>query len=112
MQPPGSAPEVMALTENVVSATPSQLASRACVVTSVTCEPTTVVASVENVAAGAPMPEITPLTTYHAVVPAATSVGTITQSPSAGGTGTITATVGSLAPGQSAVLSFGVRITP
>ena len=52
-----------------------------------------------------------PLTTYHAVVPAATSIGTVTA-PAAGANGTIQATVGSLASGQSAVLTFGVRITP
>ena len=52
-----------------------------------------------------------PLTTYHAVVPAATSIGTVTA-PGAGASGSIQATVGSLAPGQSAVLTFGVRIAP
>ncbi len=52
-----------------------------------------------------------PLTTYHATVPAATSIGTVTA-PAAGATGTVQATVGTLAPGQSAVLSFGVRIAP
>ena len=52
-----------------------------------------------------------PLTTYHAVVPAAVTIGTVLP-PAAGTSGTITATVGSLAPGQSAVLSFGVRIAP
>ena len=52
-----------------------------------------------------------PLTTYHAVVAAATTIGTVTA-PGAGSAGTISATVGSLAPGQSAVLTFGVRITP
>jgi uncharacterized repeat protein (TIGR01451 family) len=52
-----------------------------------------------------------PLTTYHAVVPAATTIGTVTT-PAAGASGSIQATVGSLAPGQQAVLSFGVRITP
>ncbi len=52
-----------------------------------------------------------PLTTYHAVVPAATTIGTVTA-PAAGATGSVQATVGTLAPGQSAVLTFGVRITP
>jgi uncharacterized repeat protein (TIGR01451 family) len=52
-----------------------------------------------------------PLTTYHAVVPAATSIGTVTA-PAAGAAGSVQATVGTLAPGQSAVLTFGVRITP
>ncbi|MET0384273.1 MAG: hypothetical protein ABW032_12710 [Burkholderiaceae bacterium] len=52
-----------------------------------------------------------PLTTYHAVVPAATTIGTVTA-PGAGAAGSVQATVGTLAPGQSAVLTFGVRITP
>ena len=52
-----------------------------------------------------------PLTTYHAVVPAATSIGTV-LAPAAGASGSVQATVGSLAPGQSAVLTFGVRISP
>jgi uncharacterized repeat protein (TIGR01451 family) len=42
---------------------------------------------------------------------AATTVGTVTG-PTAGNTGTVTATVGTLTPGQSAVLTFGVRINP
>ena len=48
-------------------------------------------------------------TTYHNTVPAATSVGSVTA-PGNGATGTVQATVGTLAPGQSAVLTFGVRI--
>lgn len=52
-----------------------------------------------------------PFTTYHAVVPAATSMGTVTA-PAAGAAGSVQATVGTLAPGQSAVLTFGVRISP
>ncbi len=52
-----------------------------------------------------------PLTTYHAVVPAAVTIGTVLP-PTAGTSGSITATVGTLAAGQSAVLTFGVRITP
>jgi uncharacterized repeat protein (TIGR01451 family) len=52
-----------------------------------------------------------PLTTYHATVPAATTIGTVTA-PGANTAGTIQATVGSLAPGQVAVLTFGVRIAP
>ena len=52
-----------------------------------------------------------PLTTYHAVVPAAVTVGSVVA-PTAGTSGTVTATVGALAAGQSAVLTFGVRITP
>ena len=50
-------------------------------------------------------------TTYHATVPAATTVGTV-SAPSAGSTGTVQATVGTLTPGQAAVLTFGVRINP
>jgi trimeric autotransporter adhesin len=42
---------------------------------------------------------------------AATTVGTVTG-PAAGTTGTVTATIGTLTPGQSAVVTFGVRITP
>ncbi len=42
---------------------------------------------------------------------AATTVGTV-AAPTAGGTGTVVATVGTLAPGASAVLTFGVRIQP
>jgi uncharacterized repeat protein (TIGR01451 family) len=50
-------------------------------------------------------------TTYSAVVPASTTIGSITT-PAAGATGAITATVGTLGPGQSAVIVFGVRIDP
>jgi uncharacterized repeat protein (TIGR01451 family) len=50
-------------------------------------------------------------TTYSAANPASTTVGTI-SAPAGGATGTISATVGSLAPGQSAVITFGVRIDP
>lgn len=42
---------------------------------------------------------------------AATTVGTITG-PTAGTTGTVTATIGTLTPGQSAIVTFGVRINP
>jgi len=52
-----------------------------------------------------------PLTTYHATVPAATTIGTVTA-PAGGAAGTVQATVGTLAAGQSAVMSFGVRIAP
>jgi hypothetical protein len=44
-------------------------------------------------------------------MPASTTVGTITN-PANGGAGTIVATVGTLAPGQSAVITFGVQINP
>lgn len=50
-------------------------------------------------------------TTYHATVPASTTIGTVTA-PSNGATGTIQASVGTLTPGQSAVVAFGVRINP
>ena len=51
---------------------------------------------------------------YTVISPAAssapkTTVGTITG-PSAGGTGTISATIGTLAPAQGAVVTFGVKI--
>ena len=52
-----------------------------------------------------------PLTTYHATVPAATTIGTVTA-PAGGASGSVQATVGSLAPGQSVAMTFGVRITP
>jgi uncharacterized repeat protein (TIGR01451 family) len=48
-------------------------------------------------------------TTYHATVPAASTAGTV-SAPANGATGTVQATVGTLAPGQSATLTFGVRI--
>ena len=50
-------------------------------------------------------------TTYHAVVVAAVSQGAITA-PTAGSAGTVSANVGTLAAGASAVMSFGVRINP
>lgn len=46
-------------------------------------------------------------TTYHATVPAATTVGSVTVT-----TGTVSATVGTLAPGANAVVTFGVQINP
>jgi uncharacterized repeat protein (TIGR01451 family) len=43
----------------------------------------------------------------------ATTVGSIAGgAPAVGGTGTINANVGTLTPGQSAVVTFGVRINP
>jgi trimeric autotransporter adhesin len=48
-------------------------------------------------------------TTVSAI--AATTLGTVTG-PALVGTGSITATVGTLTPGQSASLTFGVKITP
>ena len=50
-------------------------------------------------------------TTYSAAVAAAVSQGSITA-PGAGTTGTVSASVGTLAAGASAVMSFGVRINP
>jgi uncharacterized repeat protein (TIGR01451 family) len=50
-------------------------------------------------------------TTYSAAVLASTSVGGIVT-PANGATGTITATIGTLGPGQSAVIVFGIRIDP
>ena len=44
---------------------------------------------------------------------AATTVGSIgADSPAVGGTGTVTANVGTLTPGQSALVTFGVKINP
>ena len=55
--------------------------------------------------------DVTPtFTTYHATVPAATSVGTVASTPASGGTGTITVNVGTLAPNASAVVTYGVQI--
>ncbi len=50
-------------------------------------------------------------TTYHTAVPASSSQGAITV-PTAGSTGTFSASVGTLAAGGSAVVMFGVRINP
>ncbi len=54
-------------------------------------------------------------TTYHTgsggSAPAATTVGSI-SAPAAGSSGTISANIGTLTPFQSAVVTFGVRITP
>jgi trimeric autotransporter adhesin len=50
-------------------------------------------------------------TTYHAVVPTSASQGSVTA-PLANAMGTFSATVGTLAPGASATLTFGVRINP
>jgi uncharacterized repeat protein (TIGR01451 family) len=65
-------------------------------------------ASVTNVVVS----DATPVnTTYSGAGAAATTVGTITA-PAPGAIGTISADVGTLAPGQSAVITFGVRIDP
>ena len=50
-------------------------------------------------------------TTYHAVVAASVSQGSVTT-PLANAMGTFSATVGTLTPGASATLTFGVRINP
>jgi uncharacterized repeat protein (TIGR01451 family) len=50
-------------------------------------------------------------TTYSASVAASTTVGSVTT-PSGGSAGTITATIGTLSPGQSATIVFGIRINP
>lgn len=50
-------------------------------------------------------------TTYDATGPAATSQGGITA-PASGAPGTISAAVGTLTPSASAVINFGVRISP
>lgn len=52
-------------------------------------------------------------TTYHGSgVAAAVTVGAVTTVPSNGSAGALQATVGTLTPGQTAVLTFGVRIDP
>jgi uncharacterized repeat protein (TIGR01451 family) len=50
-------------------------------------------------------------TTYSNAVPASTTQGSIVT-PANGAAGTITATVGTLAPGQSATILVGIRINP
>ena len=56
-------------------------------------------------------PAYTTYDTAGGVAPATTTVGSVTA-PSNGSPGTVVATVGTLAPGASAVLTFGVRIQP
>ncbi len=65
-------------------------------------------ATVNNVVVSDATP---PNTTYSATVPASTSLGGIVT-PAPGAAGTITATILSLGPGQSAVIVFGIRIDP
>jgi len=56
--------------------------------------------------------DATPAYTTLSTAPA-TTVGTITApTPAVGAAGTVTATVGTLTPGQSALLTFGVKIQP
>jgi len=50
-------------------------------------------------------------TTYSNAVAATTSQGSVTT-PGSGNAGTITATIGTLSPGQSATIVFGVQINP
>jgi uncharacterized repeat protein (TIGR01451 family) len=50
-------------------------------------------------------------TVYSGTIAASTSVGTISTPPS-GSAGTISATIGTLGPGQTAVINFGIRINP
>ena len=50
-------------------------------------------------------------TTYSSSVAASTTQGTVTP-PGSGNPGTITATIGTLAPGQTATIVFGIRINP
>jgi uncharacterized repeat protein (TIGR01451 family) len=65
-------------------------------------------ATVNNVVVSDATP---PGTTYSATVPASTTVGGVVA-PANGAAGTITATIGTLGPGQSAVVEFGIRINP
>ena len=51
-------------------------------------------------------------TTYSATVPAATTIGTVSSAPANGTAGTFQFNIGTLNPGQSAVISFGVKINP
>jgi uncharacterized repeat protein (TIGR01451 family) len=56
--------------------------------------------------------DATPAFTTLSTTPAVT-LGTISAPiPAMGSAGTVTATVGTLTPGQSAVLTFGVKIQP
>ena len=61
---------------------------------------------------GLVLSDATPVsTTYHITVPAATTLGTVTA-PATGAAGTVTATIGTLTPSASVVLTFGVKINP
>jgi trimeric autotransporter adhesin len=57
-------------------------------------------------------PSNTVYSTGAGTAPATTSLGTITQVPANGTSGTVQATVGTLVPLQSVVVTFGVRINP
>jgi trimeric autotransporter adhesin len=71
--------------------------------------------TVQNIGAanatGVTVSDTTPAYTTLNTAPA-TTVGSITATPAVGASGTITANIGTLAPSQSAVLTFRVRITP
>ncbi|WP_438479671.1 beta strand repeat-containing protein [Oleiharenicola lentus] len=55
--------------------------------------------------------DVTPtFTVYHATVPAATSAGAITTSPTGGAAGSFRAELGNIAAGASVVFTFGVQI--
>lgn len=61
---------------------------------------------------GVVVSDATPANTrYHAAVPATTSLGTV-STPADASAGTVQATLGTLAPGQEAVVRFSVRINP
>jgi trimeric autotransporter adhesin len=57
-------------------------------------------------------PANTVYNTGAGTAPAATTAGTITASPTNGTSGTVQATIGTLVPLQSVVVTFGVRINP
>lgn len=72
--------------------------------------------TVQNVgsanATGVTVSDATPSYTVLSTLPA-TTVGTITPpTPAVGAAGTVTATIGTLTPGQSAIVTFGVKISP
>ena len=49
-------------------------------------------------------------TSYQATVPAATTVGTVAATPAGGSAGSFSFNLGTLTPGQSAIITFGVGI--
>ena len=51
-------------------------------------------------------------TTYDATVPAATTIGSVGSTPANGAAGSFAFNIGTLTPGQSAVVTFGVKINP
>lgn len=65
-------------------------------------------ASITNVVVSDATP---PNTTYSAAIAASTTQGTVTP-PAAGTAGTITANIGTLAPGASVTIVFGIMIDP